>query len=305
MNEMSQWRLAVAHRLASIYAHNPHIAAVLVGGSTASGHADRYSDIELGVFWNEPPTDDERKSVIDLARGDLVRLYPYDPHEEVWSDDYMIGRAVSGQPQSGVLIEVSHYTTDFMNSTFESVLDQHDPNELKQNLISGVLNGIPLHNPDLLHRWQQRARFYPASLAVAVLNQHALIDHFWRWEMFLDRQENLPLLYLSFSQVQMKVLHVLLGMNHIYYSGFKWLDIVVDSLTIKPADLSRRLRQIYQVKPAAGAEQLAALVEETYDLVEQHVPGIDVDRLRRIFRYKRPFWEQPPPVQNGQLESEK
>ena len=44
MNEMSQWRQAIARRLASIYALNPRIAAVLVGGSTARGHADRYSD---------------------------------------------------------------------------------------------------------------------------------------------------------------------------------------------------------------------------------------------------------------------
>jgi predicted nucleotidyltransferase len=47
MNEMSQWRQAIARRLASIYALNPRIAAVLVGGSTARGHANRYSDIEL------------------------------------------------------------------------------------------------------------------------------------------------------------------------------------------------------------------------------------------------------------------
>jgi hypothetical protein len=30
-------------------------------GSTAHGHADRYSDIEIGVFWNRAPTDDERR----------------------------------------------------------------------------------------------------------------------------------------------------------------------------------------------------------------------------------------------------
>ncbi|TME00571.1 MAG: hypothetical protein E6I80_25445 [Chloroflexi bacterium] len=56
------------------------------------------------------------------------------------------------------------------------------------------------------------------------------------------------------------------------------------------------MRQVYQVEPAEGAQCIAALVEETYDLVEQHVPGIDVDRLRRIFRYRRPFWKQPPPA---------
>jgi len=114
--------------------------------------------------------------------------------------------------------------------------------------------------------------------------------------MLLHRQQNLMLLYHTFSQVQMKVLHVLLGINHVYFFGFKWLDVVEHRLSIAPAGLSDRLRQVYQTEPVAGAQQLAALVEETYDLVEQHVPGVDVDRLRRIFRYRRPSWEQPPPV---------
>ena len=60
MNAASQWRHNLAHPLAPIYAANPHVAAVLLGGSTARGHADRYSDIELGVFWHQPPTDAER-----------------------------------------------------------------------------------------------------------------------------------------------------------------------------------------------------------------------------------------------------
>src|SRR2546423_6648115 len=89
MNDMSRWRRAIAERLAAIYARNPHIAAVVLGGSTARGHADQYSDIELGVFWNQPPTDKERRTVIELAGGDLIRLYPYEAQEEVWADDFI------------------------------------------------------------------------------------------------------------------------------------------------------------------------------------------------------------------------
>lgn len=51
MNDASQWRYKLAQQVAPIYAANPHVAAVLVGGSTARGHAGRFSDIELGVFW--------------------------------------------------------------------------------------------------------------------------------------------------------------------------------------------------------------------------------------------------------------
>lgn len=295
MNEMSQWRQAIARHIGLSYASNPHVSAVLVGGSTARGHADRYSDIELGIFWNEPPTDEERRAVIEQAGGDIVYLYPYDAHEEVWADDFMMGRSAPDKPQSGVLIEASHYTVDFMNRTLHQVLNQYNPDEVKQNLIAGVSEGLPLHNHQLIEQWQLRTRAYPDALAVAVVNRHALIDHFWRWEMFLHRNTNLMLLYQSFSQVQQKVLHVLLGVNHVYYFGFKWLDVVVERLPIAPVDLSFRLKQAYQVEPAEGARLLVTLVEETYDVVEQHIPGVNVDRLRRIFRYLRPPWELSPP----------
>jgi hypothetical protein len=118
MNSASQWRQSFAQQIAPIYAANPHVAAVILGGSTARGHADRYSDIEVGVFWHQPPSDADRKSAANAIPGDLVRLYPYDPMEEVWSDDYMLGRAQHDQPRSGVLLEVVHYTTDFLNRTY-------------------------------------------------------------------------------------------------------------------------------------------------------------------------------------------
>jgi hypothetical protein len=39
---------------------------------------------------------------------------------------------------------------------------------------------------------------------------------------------------------------------------------------------------------------LGSLVEETYDLVEAHFPEIDIDKLRAIFRYRRPAWDEAP-----------
>jgi hypothetical protein len=299
MNTASSWRQAIARDIAPLYADNPAVAAVIVGGSSARGHADQYSDIELGVFWHTPPTDAERQIVVDRAGADLVALYPYDAHEEVWCDDYMIGRAAPDAPKSGILIEAVHYTTDFMNRVLEQVLEHHNPEELQQNLIAGVLDAVPAHGSALIQQWQNRARHYPESLAMAVVNRHATIDHFWRWEMWLQRHQNLMLLYQSFSHVEQKLLHVLLGLNRVYYFGFKWLDVVAERLPLAPPDLVQRLAQVYQVEPAEGAHQLAALVEETYDLVEKHMPTVDVDWLRRVFRYRRPIWSEQPPSKHG------
>jgi len=296
VNAASQWRHALVQQLAPIYAANPHVAAVLLGGSTARGHADRYSDIELGVFWHQPPTESDRQMAAARISGDLIALYPYDPSEEVWCDDYMLGRVHPDQPKTGVLVEVVHYTTDCLNRTFNAVLEQHRPDALKQNLIAGVVDGVALYNADLVQHWKARATPYPDGLAIAVVNQYAQIDHFWRWEMWLERNANLMMLYQSFAQVQHKLLHMLLGLNRVYYFGFKWLDVVAERLRYKPADLVQRLGRVYQVEPANGAQQLSTLVEESYDLVEQHLPQVDVAWLRAVFHYRRPLWDHAPPV---------
>ena len=71
--------------------------------------------------------------------------------------------------------------------------------------------------------------------------------------MWLQRGQNLTMLYQSFAQLQQKILHVLLGLNRVYYFGFKWLGVVIDRLSIAPSDLAQRLQEVYLLPPADGA----------------------------------------------------
>jgi len=298
-NRASQWRYAFARKLVPIYAANSYVAAVILSGSTARGHADRYSDIEVSVFWRKPPADADRQAAALAIDGDLHRLYPYDPLEEVWSDVYFLGRADPDQPKSGVVVEVNHYTADYINRNFDAVLTDYNPDPLRQNLIAGIVHAVPLHNAGLIQEWQERAAIYPDGLALAVVRQNAQIDHFWRSEMWLARGDNLMMLYKSFVQAHQKMLHVLLGLNRVYYFKFKWLDVVAGRLERKPPDLVARLRRVYQVDPVEGAREVSAIVEEVYDLIEEKLPEVDVEWLRAVFRYRRPQWEQAPPVTGG------
>jgi hypothetical protein len=190
---------------------------------------------------------------------------------------------------------VVHYTTEFLDRTLDAVLLQYNPEPLKQLLIAGVVQGVPLYQAHLVQQWKERAAVYPDGLALAVVNRYAIIDHFWRWEMWLARSENLMMLYQAYSQIQQQLLYMLLGLNRVYYFGFKWLDVVAAQLRYKPEDLVRRLSHVYHVAPAEGAHELTALVEETYDLVEQHVSQVDVTYLRSVFHYQRPIWDAAPP----------
>src|SRR5947209_7691492 len=64
MNEASRWRHALAQQLAPHYSANPKVTSVSLGGSVSQGCADRFSDIDLAVFWTAPPTEKERKEII-------------------------------------------------------------------------------------------------------------------------------------------------------------------------------------------------------------------------------------------------
>ena len=73
MNKASQWRFALAQRIAKAYIANPKAQVVMVAGSTGRGSADRYSDLEIDVYWSAPPTDAERY-IQGSARAGLLRI---------------------------------------------------------------------------------------------------------------------------------------------------------------------------------------------------------------------------------------
>lgn len=295
-NAASAWRRRLAQETAKIYRENPHVDVIILGGSTARNIADQYSDIEIGVFWHQAPTDKERQALAEKTGGDILRLYPYDEVEHVWSDDLMLGRKTKADANSGVLIEIVHYTSAYMEATLDEVLERYNPDEVKQNLVAAIVDGVPLKTSKTLESWNAQVANYPYGLALAVVKRHAQIDHFWRWRMWLERGPNLMMFNKAMVQVEEKILHILLGLNREYYFGFKWVDEVINRMAIKPENFAQRIKEVHRLPPDESAERVIQLVDETYDLIEKQMPEVDVNWLRNTFHYERPAWEEQPPV---------
>jgi hypothetical protein len=285
-------RRELAARIADSYL-SVGAAAVLLGGSVGRGEADRYSDIELGVFWQAAPTDEQRAEAIERAGGDVHRLWPYAEAERAWFDDWFVGRR-DGESKSGIAVEPVHMTFEDAQATVDDVVVRFDPDLDKQVLLAALRNGVPLAGEGVLRPWLDAAARYPDELARAVVQAHAQIDHFWRFPMYRDRGNPLQAAQMT-SDVHVRVLHALHAVNRVYWHGLKSLESVGVRLSLAPRDLVARIRRAYDLELDARAHELATLVEETYDLVEQHVPGVDVERLRSIFRYRRPLWEDETP----------
>jgi len=285
MNEASRWRLALARRIAAAYVENPKVAAVIAAGSIAHGYADRWSDIELDVFWRVRPSDEERLQAVERAGGVIWHLHPPEPDDPELSEAYHV---------HGVKVDLSNFALEGVERILASVIDQADTAFSNQVLISHLQHAVVLSGQDVITRWQARAASYPDATARAMVRENLSFTPWWGKEMLAERGE-LLLLYESFGTIAKKILMVLMGINRIYHPGFKWVDRVIERMEVAPPDLASRLRLIFRAEPATALPELRRLVEETFALVKEHMPEVDTRAAHESFQQRRQPWETAPP----------
>ena len=114
--------------------------------------------------------------------------------------------------------------------------------------------------------------------------------------MLAERKE-LLLLYDSLCLVEKHILLVLLGLNRLYYAGFRRVDRLMEQMSIAPIHLVSRFKQVFDIASIdarASVYQLHDLVEETFSLVEMHLSEVDTSQEREHFAELRQIWEQAP-----------
>ena len=286
MKEDNQWRLEMARQIAPMYAGNPKVAVVAVSGSVGRGWADRYSDIELDVYWHAPPTDEDRQQIIRRVDGDIIDYWPLD--DEEWSEDYHV---------RGVQLDLSHFLVATIEQYLVDVIEGADTAVLKHLRLAGIHHAVPLHGEELFQQWRARADHYPDALVRKVVAEALNPDVIGVWylkDVLLARQDWL-MLYDILGRMQRYVLSALLGLNRMYlaHPDHKWLKEMTAEMVIKPLDLTRRLEEIWRVEPATAVATLHAILEETLDLAEQQLPGLDMARARQAIRRQRHPWDGP------------
>jgi hypothetical protein len=154
--------------------------------------------------------------------------------------------------------------------------------------ITAIQHGWPLHGAGLIERWRARVAEYPGALAHAMLAEYCAFRPCYLLEMLAARDDVL-LLHQDLVAAEQLILSVLMGVNRMYapHPFHKWLDWEIAQLAIVPPDLNRRLRQILRAEPRAAVDQLVQLIEETFGLIDQHLPSFDTSAARAVFQERR------------------
>jgi hypothetical protein len=273
VNEISKAGLVLAKQIALAYVDHSNVRVVIVGGSISRGCADHYSDLEIGVFWSNIPSPDERKAASEGVGGDL---WAFD--REPGNEHYGLSEVViQGKNYTGTaMISTQHLTVTDVELCLSDVIDRYDTSVHKQVLLSAIRHAIPLYGAELLKEWQTRAATYPDELAIKVIQENLWFGP-WFWpEAYIERDDIL-VLFQHFVWIEQCILKVLAGLNRIYYpsSEYKWMDEVIGEMKIAPLHLSSRLKQVFRVGSQEGWRQLKGLINETIALVEAHLPEVD------------------------------
>lgn len=285
MNEATSWRLALAKHIADAYIVNPGVQAVIVNGSVGRGSADRYSDLELTVFWAEHPSEQERRAAVERAGGNEPTLWPFYEPDEEYSSSYQVG---------GIKVDVGEFTVETVERFIHDVTERADIADYKQILLSVVLYGTPIHGTALVRQWQMRASQYSDELARAMILAHCTFN--LSAADVLAERDDLLMLYDLICATQRQILGVLLGLNRLYLANpnYKWLDQLVSELRIAPAALAFRLKQIFRTDAKLAVRALQQLVEETLALVAQNMPELEMRPYLDQARQRRAVHDGPP-----------
>jgi hypothetical protein len=274
-------RRALAEVVAPAYAANPKVAAVLLAGSVARGLADQFSDIEIDIYWHTPPTDADRSAPIDQAGWQPVYRHV---DENEWADGFLI---------EGVKVDTSQFLVSTLDRWLDAVMLRAEIEPEYQVRITAIQHGRPLYGADLIERWRAQVATYPIALAHAMVAEYSSFRPHYLLEMLAARDDVL-LLHQDLVATEQQILSVLMGVNRVYapHPYHKWLDWEISQLTIAPPDLNHRLRQLLRSEPRAAVEQLHQLVEETFVLIERHLPDFDISAARAVFAERRVIEEQ-------------
>ncbi len=284
MDQANQWRLALGEEIGSVYAEEAKVTAVFLHGSTAYGSADRFSDIELAVCWSEPPSEDELAAIAVRAGGTSWKLssFSYSETLKAWAEEYYV---------RGVKIDTGQWTTATLEQVLADVVMSGDASLMKQNTVSVILHCIPIYGEEIIRSWQEEAGNYPIALAVAMVMDHLPSGSFGGQEMLAQRNE-IPLLYQNHCHRIRQILGILMGINRIYYPGHKWTQRLISEMSIVPTDLFARLEKVFRLNAIAGTQELRDLTLDTFDLVEAHLPDVNVSARREEFMSPYQSWDE-------------
>ena len=280
-SEASHFLLTLARRNAQVYAAYPSVRAILVTGSVAEGVSDFYSDLDMILYYEKLPTEEELIAASQQNQGEGRRILA--SGEEELLEAYQV---------QGVECQFAHATIRTWERDMATVLEDLDVTTPLQKALSGTLIAVPLYGEALIRSWQIRISAYPEALAQAMVSHYLDFFPLWAIQKRIVTRDATIWLHQLLVETAYNMLGVLAGLNHCYYSSFQFKRTrhFIEHLAIVPIDFADRLEAVFHADVASAIAQVESLVREVVAMVEQHMPQIDTTSVRQRLERQERAW---------------
>jgi hypothetical protein len=246
------------------------LRAALLAGSAGRGDADHYSDIDLLLYVDRIPLPEVaagvRQAVGGIGGGPRGR-----PTEQFSTEEFDL---------NGVRVELSFVAVSWMDARLDDLLERLiDFDSPSQKILSGLLEGFPLYGEEQIGRWKARVERYPEPLRRKMVERYWSFFPLWYGSAAMAKRDAELWRLDVLMDAAFNLLGVLAGLNRLYFTRFQFkrTRAYVASMKLAPARLAERLESLFHLDPESAAAELGRLVKETAALVEQELPGFDVE----------------------------
>lgn len=281
MADANQWRIELARKFSEAYHGLPSVAAVAIVGSVSYEMADPFSDLDLRVFWRTFPLEAEQKELREKTSKMGCYESEFQQNRNSFDEVFFFG----GDAESGFQIDIKNgYATPVEEAIGDSNVERHI------GVLEVIKHAIPVVGIDTFRAWQSQIRPYPQSLIQKRVQSHLKVGPWWLWEQFVTEGETL-LATRAFRRVLERALVALAWLNqscirHAEYA--KHTAVSLDRMVLKPENCWVRMQQVFQNDSRSGLDELRKLVEEIYQIVQEHLPEVDVAMLQEVVFGNRP-----------------
>lgn len=273
--------LACASRVATELSRDPRIQAILLTGSVAQDRVDAFSDIDMILYHIQLPELAEYHGLVAEAEASGGRLYGGAPPEGFALFKFM----------DGVKVDLAYTTVAETEQSLAAFLADPKVEDANQLIIArGIRDGVALHGAELIGSWQARLAECPPALSERLVAAN-LRGYYGRWvltHMGADRGDYL-FLHEALVDASRKLLLLLYGLNRTWPTGkVKGLRHAAPELPIAPPDFAGRVEAMLTANPHQAVSELLALLEDSYDLVDRHMPVISTETARAALAWEPP-----------------
>jgi hypothetical protein len=252
-------------------------------GSTVAGGCDFYSDLDMALYHEALPSEEERAERRASLGAEEFRALAEAPGEAV-IEDFRV---------DGIECQLAHVTVAAWERDMAVVLEGLDVTSPLQKALSGTLEGEALHGADVIDRWKARARDYPEALAEALVRHYLqAIPAVWALEKRLTVRDAELWLREMVVDAEYGILGVLAGLNRVYYTTFQFKRLweFAGQLKVAPEGLAVRLDQALTAPSMEAIGIIRGLVEETVSLVEAGMESVDTAGIRKRLAVVERAW---------------